>query len=157
MPPAKMPRRPSTAILLGIPGFVAGWIVARYVNRGLGWAFAMFNKAFDVFAHGYARVVGVALRLAAIVLIAYVGLLGLTAWGFISSPTGFIPEQDQGYVLVNVDLPDAASVQRTQAVLDELVGDRDQDAGRRIGDGRVRSIRLCLRATRRTGARSSSS
>ena len=45
----------------------------------------------------------------------------LTGCGFISSPTGFIPEQDQGYVLVNVDLPDAASVQRTQAVLDELV------------------------------------
>ncbi|MGD9633655.1 MAG: efflux RND transporter permease subunit [Pirellulales bacterium] len=110
-----------TAILLGIPGFVAGWLTAKYVNRGLGWFFTLFNKAFDVFAHGYAKLVGVGLRLAAIVLLAYVGLLALTAWGFISSPTGFIPEQDQGYVLVNVDLPDAASVQRTEAVLDELV------------------------------------
>jgi len=91
------------------------------VNRGLGWAFGLFNKAFDVFAHGYARIVGVALKLAAIVLIAYLGLLALTGWGFISSPTGFIPEQDQGYVLVNVDLPDAASVQRTQEALDGLV------------------------------------
>ena len=65
--------------------------------------------------------VGVFLKLAAIVLLAYVGLLALTGWGFISSPTGFIPEQDQGYVLVNVNLPDAASVQRTQKALDELV------------------------------------
>ena len=50
------------AILLGVPGFIVGWIVARYVNRGLGWAFGLFNKAFDVFAHGYARIVGVALQ-----------------------------------------------------------------------------------------------
>lgn len=109
------------AILFGIPGFIAGWLTAKYVNRGLGWFFTLFNRTFDAFAHGYAKIVGVTLRLAAIVLLAYVGLLALTAWGFISSPTGFIPEQDQGYVLVNVDLPDAASVQRTEAVLDELV------------------------------------
>jgi multidrug efflux pump subunit AcrB len=109
------------AILLGIPGFIVGWRFARYVNSGLGWFFNLFNKAFDVFAHGYARIVGVALKLSAIVLLIYLGLLVLTGWGFISSPTGFIPEQDQGYVLVNVDLPDAASVQRTQETLDELV------------------------------------
>lgn len=109
------------AILLSIPGFIAGWLTAKLVNSALGWAFKKFNDAFDVFAHGYSRLVGVAVRMAAIVFIAYVGLLGLTAWGFISSPTGFIPEQDQGYVLVNVDLPDAASVQRSQEALDELV------------------------------------
>jgi multidrug efflux pump len=109
------------AILLSIPGFIVGWLTAKLVNSALGWAFKKFNDAFDVFAHGYSRLVGVAVRMAAIVLIAYVGLLGLTAWGFISSPTGFIPEQDQGYVLVNVDLPDAASVQRSQEALDELV------------------------------------
>jgi multidrug efflux pump subunit AcrB len=110
-----------TAILLGVPGFIAGWLVARYVNWGLGWFFTLFNKAFDVFAHGYARIVGLAVKLAAIVLLVYVGLLVLTGWSFVSSPTGFIPEQDQGYVLVNVNLPDAASVQRTQEALDELV------------------------------------
>jgi multidrug efflux pump len=109
------------AILLGLPGAVGGWLVAKHVNRGLGWFFTLFNKVFDSIAHGYSKLVGVALKLSAIVLLAYVGFLGLTVWGFTSSPTGFIPEQDQGYVLVNVDLPDAASVQRTDAVLDELV------------------------------------
>jgi multidrug efflux pump len=117
------------AIVLGIPGFIIGWLVARYVNRGLGWFFTLFNKAFDIFAHGYAKVVGVFLKLAAIVLLVYVGLLALTGWGFISSPTGFIPEQDQGYVLVNVNLPDAASVQRTQETLDELAAIAMQTPG----------------------------
>ena len=82
------------AILLGIPGFIAGWLVARYVNRGLGWFFGLFNKTFDAFAHGYARTVGVGLRLSAIVLLVYVGLLALTGFGLrdfahrVHSPTG---------------------------------------------------------------------
>ncbi len=117
------------AVLLGIPGAIAGWFASRWVNRGLGWFFGLFNKAFDMFAHGYARTVGVALKLCVVVLLAYVGLLVLTVFGFITSPTGFIPEQDQGYVLVNVDLPDAASVQRTEAALDELVAIAIQTPG----------------------------
>jgi multidrug efflux pump subunit AcrB len=107
-------------VALVVPGFVLGWMYARQVNRGLGWFFGIFNRVFDIFTNGYTRVVGQALRLAVIVLVLYVGLLGLTGFGFATSPTGFIPEQDQGYVLVSVDLPDASSVQRTQEVLDEL-------------------------------------
>ena len=65
-----------------------------------------------------------------IVLVLYVGLLGLTGYGFVTSPTGFIPEQDQGYLLVNVELPDAASVQRTAADHRQLEEIALQDAGR---------------------------
>jgi multidrug efflux pump len=61
--------------------------------------------------------IGKLLRLSVIVLVVYVGLLGLTGWRVASAPTGFIPTQDQGYLLVNVQLPDSASVQRTDAVL----------------------------------------
>src|SRR5262249_28950060 len=53
-------------------------------------------------------------------LVLYVGLLGLTWFGFMTSPTGFIPEQDQGYLIVNVMLPEAASVQRTRQAMDRL-------------------------------------
>jgi multidrug efflux pump subunit AcrB len=106
-----------------LPGAVVGWIVARSVNRSLAWCFGIFNKAFDVFTAGYTHVVSLSLRLCIIVLLLYVGLLVLTGIGFVTSPTGFVPEQDQGYLLVNVELPDASSVQRTSelmAQLDEL-------------------------------------
>ena len=51
-----------------------------------------------------------------VVLVVYGGLLCLTYWGFMKSPAGFIPMQDKGYLLVNVQLPDAASVERTAGV-----------------------------------------
>jgi multidrug efflux pump len=103
-----------------IPGLVAGWFLGTPVNRIFAWFFGLFNKAFDVFTSGYTRVVGVSLRLSVIVLILYAGLVGLTGYGFGTSPTGFIPEQDQGYLLVVVELPDAASVQRTAAIIQQL-------------------------------------
>src|SRR5262249_46660404 len=78
------------------------------------------NKASDPGTTAYKTVVSLALRLSIIVLILYVGLLGLTGFGFATSPTGFIPDQDQGYLLVSVELPPAASVQRTQKSLDDL-------------------------------------
>ena len=54
---------------------------------------------------------------ALVVLLIYGGLLVLTWWGFTHTPTGFIPQQDKGYLLVNVQLPDAASVTRTEDVV----------------------------------------
>jgi multidrug efflux pump len=107
-------------VVLFLPGAVAGWFLSTAVNRILNVFFGAFNKAFDVTAHGYARAVGMGLRLCLIVLVVYVGLIALTGFGFATSPTGFIPEQDQGYLLVNVTLPEAASVQRTQKALDQL-------------------------------------
>src|SRR5262249_6509208 len=73
----------------------------------------------------YGWTVGKLLRLSVIVLVVYVGLLGLTWWRVAAAPTGFIPTQDQGYLVVNVQLPDSASVQRTDAVrarIDQLAG-----------------------------------
>src|SRR5205823_4215141 len=52
-----------------------------------------------------------------IALLIYGGLLYLTYWQFLEVPTGFVPEQDKGYLLVNVQLPDSASVERTQQAL----------------------------------------
>ena len=53
-------------------------------------------------------------------LLLYGGLLGLTYWGFTRTPTGFIPAQDKGYLLVNVQLPDSSSLERTQAVMKQV-------------------------------------
>jgi HAE1 family hydrophobic/amphiphilic exporter-1 len=59
-------------------------------------------------------------RRIALVLIAYVLLLALTGWGFSRLPTGFVPAEDQGYVFANVQLPDAASLERTQATMSRV-------------------------------------
>src|SRR5262249_29109002 len=56
----------------------------------------------------------------------FAGLLGLTAWMFLALPTGFLPTEDQGYVIVSVQLPDAASKQRTDEVVarvNAIIGD----------------------------------
>ena len=51
------------------------------------------------------------------ILVIYAGLLGMTYWQFQRTPTGFVPQQDKGYLLLNVQLPDSASVERTQAAV----------------------------------------
>src|SRR5262249_44363782 len=82
--------------------------------------FRGFNRLFDGVTAAYGWTVGKLLRLSVIVLVVYAGLLGLTGWRVATTPTGFIPTQDQGYLLVNVQLPDSASVQRTDAVLAQI-------------------------------------
>ena len=76
-----------------------------------------FNAAFDWSTNIYTRIVGMLLRGSILVLAIYVGLLILTWWGFTKIPVGFIPEQDKGRLLVNVQLPEGASVQRTKEVV----------------------------------------
>jgi multidrug efflux pump len=98
-------------------GAIAGWAASDGTNRGLAWFFQAFNWVFKVSTDGYTQVVRGLLRVSLVVLLVYVGLLGLTAWSFTQVPVGFIPNQDKGYLLVNVQLPDSASVERTQAVM----------------------------------------
>ncbi|MCS6852321.1 MAG: multidrug efflux RND transporter permease subunit [Gemmataceae bacterium] len=107
-------------LALAAPGAVAGWFLARPINRVLAGFFTLFNQAFDAFARGYTRLVGMLLRVSVVVLVVYGGLLVLTYVGLTTAPTGFIPVQDQGYLLCVVELPDAASVQRTAAVLEKI-------------------------------------
>ena len=65
----------------------------------------------------YGWMVGKVLRLSVAVLIGYGALLVLTYYVFDRAPTGFIPQQDKGYLLLNVQLPDSASVERTQRAM----------------------------------------
>jgi multidrug efflux pump len=104
-------------LVLFLPGAVAGgalgWFLIRPVNRVLGKFFQGFNWVFDRATSAYGGTVGWALRLSVIVLLIYVGLIGLTGFGFTHVPSGFIPSQDKGYLLVNIQLPDSASLERT--------------------------------------------
>jgi len=101
-------------------GAVAGWLVSKFVNLGLGLFFKGFNKFFDVSIAGYGGVVKVFLRMCVIVLLIYGGLMALTGYTLVKVPQGFIPEQDKGYLVVNAQLPDGASLDRTDALIREL-------------------------------------
>jgi multidrug efflux pump len=107
-----------------IPGALAGGLlglaIIHPVNALLSWIFRGFNWWFDRLTDIYGRGVGRLLRLSAVVLCVYVGLLFLTGWTMSHAPTGFIPTQDQGYLLVNAQLPDSWSVQETQKVMDRI-------------------------------------
>jgi multidrug efflux pump len=91
--------------------------LSRIINFLLGWFFKLFNKAFAFSVNGYTRAVGKLLRVSVLVLVVYGGLLYLTVWSFGRMPTGFIPNQDQGFLFLVVQLPDSASLERTEEVM----------------------------------------
>jgi multidrug efflux pump len=100
-----------------VVGGLFGLVFIRPINAVLGWLFRGFNRLFDQMTVVYGRIVGHVLRVSTLVLFVYGGLLVLTYWQFNHAPTGFVPQQDKGYLLLNVQLPDSASVERTQRVM----------------------------------------
>jgi multidrug efflux pump len=93
---------------------------ARWMDKALGWFFRPFNRAFAWSGDKYSAGVGHVLRKAAIALILYVGLIGLTGWSFMKVPTGFVPTQDKQYLVAFAQLPDAASLDRTDAIIRKM-------------------------------------
>ncbi|HXO98304.1 MAG TPA: multidrug efflux RND transporter permease subunit [Chthoniobacterales bacterium] len=111
---------PALAGLLLKPRDAKKDFLTRAFDLVLGWFFRLFNKTFNASVNGYTRVVHRLLRLSAIVLLVYVGFLVLTGWEFDKVPGGFIPTQDQGYLIVFAQLPDGASLQRSDQVRKEI-------------------------------------
>ncbi|MGN6091111.1 MAG: efflux RND transporter permease subunit [Luteibacter jiangsuensis] len=88
-----------------------------WMDRSLGWLFRPFNRTFERGAHGYVGGVKKILRFSGIVLVLYAGLVGLAFLGFAKVPTGFVPSQDKQYLVSFAQLPDAASLDRTESVI----------------------------------------
>ncbi len=103
-----------------LAGGIMGWFFIGRVNAAAAWVFGRFNNLFERMTKIYGRTIGGLLRLSMVVGVVYLGLLGLTFWRVDATPKGFIPTQDQGYLLLNVQLPDSASVQRTQAIMEHI-------------------------------------
>jgi NodT family efflux transporter outer membrane factor (OMF) lipoprotein len=94
--------------------------VQRIANRAFGWFFRGFNRFFVRTSEAYVVGVGRTLRVMAVAAVVYVGLLGLTYLGFTRVPQGFIPTQDKGYLVAFAQLPDAATLDRTESVIRQM-------------------------------------
>ena len=111
---------PALAAILLPPRGAKKDLLGRLLDLLLGWFFRLFNWGFRGGTSLYTRVVSLSLRGSAIVLVLYGGLLALTWWTSTRLPTGYIPNQDQGRFYIALQLPDAASMERTQKVADRI-------------------------------------
>ncbi|WP_407810514.1 efflux RND transporter permease subunit, partial [Staphylococcus aureus] len=84
--------------------------LTRVIDALFGWFFRLFNRFFDSASNAYVWSVRRAVRLGAIVLIAYGGLVGLTWVGFQTVPGGFVPPQDKYFLVGIAQLPTGASL-----------------------------------------------
>ncbi len=91
--------------------------LTRLLDRALGWIFRPFNRLFARGSAGYGGVVARVIRRRGAALAAYLGLVALTLVGFRRVPAGFVPTQDKQYLVAFAQLPDGATLDRTEAVL----------------------------------------
>ncbi|MDJ0739984.1 MAG: multidrug efflux RND transporter permease subunit [Gammaproteobacteria bacterium] len=96
-------------------------ILNKLFDNTIGLFFRGFNFVFDGISNGYGRFVCGIVRRGGIVMLLYLGLVAFTAYSFDKLPTGLIPDQDQGYLIVDVQLPDGAAIERTDAVVREVM------------------------------------
>lgn len=79
--------------------------------------FGWFNRKFDAATQRYGRGVSVLTRRTGLVMVIYLGVVALTGLGFTSLPTAFLPNEDQGFVIADIQTPPTASSQRTDAAI----------------------------------------
>ena len=95
------------------------WL-SRVMEKALGWFFTPFNRVFAWAGEKYSTGVASVLRKGTVALIVYGGLVLLTGWSFNKVPTGFVPSQDKQYLIAFAQLPDGASLDRTEAVIRKM-------------------------------------
>ncbi|WP_425597008.1 efflux RND transporter permease subunit [Shewanella algicola] len=97
--------------------------LTRSMDKMLGgWLFTPFNRFFAKLSNGYGWVVKKVIRFGVVVGVLYVGLVGVTGLQFASTPTGYVPGQDKQYLIAFAQLPDAASLDRTEAIVKQMAG-----------------------------------
>jgi multidrug efflux pump subunit AcrB len=95
----------------------ASW---NLIGRGWERFTDLFNRGFDWLSHRYAGAASFVIRHSAMMLLIYVALIGSAGWLLATTPQGFIPAQDRGYVIISVQLPGAASLARTTEIVREV-------------------------------------
>jgi HAE1 family hydrophobic/amphiphilic exporter-1 len=103
------------------PALSALLLRPRAEKRGaLGRFFGRFNRGFSAMTNGYVSVNRMLIRKIALPLVVLAGVTAITAVVARKVPSGFVPDEDQGYALIGVQLPDGASLQRTKAVYEQI-------------------------------------
>ncbi len=82
--------------------------------------FRAFNKAYEKLENAYAALIGLMVRRSGLMVCLALVVAGIGGWGVARLPTAFIPNEDQGYLMIGVQLPDGASLGRTGTTLDEV-------------------------------------
>ena len=82
--------------------------------------FYRFNQTLEKSTSAYLGITKFAIRKVVLSVILFVVMAGAAVYGLGSLPTGFVPQEDEGYCLVNVQLPDGASLERTNTAIDQL-------------------------------------
>jgi hydrophobe/amphiphile efflux-1 (HAE1) family protein len=95
---------------------------ARWNLIGRGWEgfTGLFNRGFERLSNTYADAAGFVIRHRGVMLLIYVALIGNAGWLLATTPQGFIPAQDRGYVIISAQLPGAASLARTTEIVREI-------------------------------------
>ena len=91
------------------------------IGRLVRAAFDRFNFGFEWLSTGYGRLTRRLVQMTGLVLLVYAALIGIAGFQFARAPTGFIPEQDQGYLITVVQLPPGSTLDRTEAVVKKAV------------------------------------
>ena len=109
-----------SALLLKPHGKANDWLT-RLMDKVFGrFVFSPFNRFFDRNSKRYTGAVGGLIRKSSIIMVLYAGLLGLTYFQFANTPTGYVPPQDKQYLVAFAQLPNAASLDRTEEVIREM-------------------------------------
>lgn len=116
----------ATALLSAInaatlkPTQCALWLRRPVPPENRNWFYRGFNAGYDRVERGYARLIGTLVAHSNASVVVALILIGIGGYGLSRIPTGFIPIEDQGYMLAAVQLPDGASLERTQKVMDQV-------------------------------------
>lgn len=111
---------PAMAALLLKPKGSEPDALTRGIDFAFGWFFRLFNHAFETSSNRYRGLVKKSLRGSIVVVIIYFGFTALTGLGFYRVPSGFIPNQDKGYLVAFAQLPNGASLDRSEEVIRKI-------------------------------------
>ncbi len=103
------------------PTQCALWLKPIELNRKKNIFFRWFDSVYNPTERFYTRLIGRMVQRSGLMVVIALGLVAIASWGLTRVPTGFIPTEDQGYVMISVQLPDGASLERTERVMAKVV------------------------------------